>query len=26
VKYKAHAMGLTVAQVGNFRRRLSKWS
>ncbi len=26
VKSKAHAMGLTVAQVGNFRRRLSRWS
>jgi hypothetical protein len=26
VKSKAHAMGLTVAQIGNFRRRLSKWS
>jgi DNA-binding NarL/FixJ family response regulator len=26
VKSKAHAMGLTVAQLGNFRRRLSKWS
>jgi len=26
VKSKAHAMGLTVAQIGNFRRRrLSKW-
>jgi hypothetical protein len=26
VKSKAHAMGLTVAQIGNFRRRgPSKW-
>ena len=26
VKSKAHAMGLTVAQIGNFRRRrVSRW-
>jgi hypothetical protein len=26
VRSKAHAMGLTAAQIGNFRRRrLSKW-